>query len=251
MVARMKMHRAAAWLLLGTLLGVQLASADLARAWDDPAAWDGTTGWGTETSPFEPRGEVTNPYTPPLRPPGRMFGSFDLGVPVVLDVDRALIRPGANLHAQGGLDLGYVALFLHGGWRWIPVDFDRASDDHPEYAGEGRDPLKNPYFGFGVRVQVPNRSRLIPYLSASVDFNWWNFRESDVACAGGYYYWYCNDYNVYTFTPGFSGRLGSLVHVRHGVYADFGLGVSMSLEGDFFDRNEVWFEPFLGIAYRR
>jgi hypothetical protein len=251
MVARMKMHRAAIWLLLGTLLGLPLASAELAHAWDDPGAWDGTTGWGTETSPFSPRGEVTNPYTPPLRPPGRMFGSFDLGVPVVLDVDRSLIRPGANLHAQGGLDLGYVALFLHGGWRWIPVDFDRASDDHPEYAGEGRDPLKNPYFGFGVRVQVPNRSRVIPYLSASVDFNWWNFRESDVACGGGYYYWYCNDYNVYKFTPGFSGRLGSLVHVRHGVYADFGLGVSMSLEGDFFDRNEVWFEPFIGIAYRR
>jgi hypothetical protein len=249
MVARMKMHRAAIGLLLGTQLGAQIASADSAQVWDSPFAWDGTTGWGTEYSPFtEP---VASPYTPPLRPPGSMFGSFDLGVPVVYDVDRALIRPGANLHVQGGLDLGYVALFIHGGWRWIPVDFDRAADTHPQYEGEGRDPLKNPYFGAGVRLQLPNQSRLIPYVSASVDFNWWNFRESDVACGGGYYYWYCNDYDVYEFTPGFSGRLGSLIHVRHGVYADFGLGVSMSFKGDFFDRNEVWFEPFVGIAYRR
>lgn len=251
MVARMSVRRAAVGLALAVQALVAVRSADAYDdGWGTGPSWEESQSWGYgpgEQSPLL----IEDPYTPPLRPPGSMFGSFDLGVPVVLDVDRALIRPGANLHVQGGLDLGYVAIFLHGGWRWIPVDFDRASKGKPEYEGEGRDPLKNPYFGLGVRLQVPNRSRLIPYVSAAVDFNWWNFRESSAACSGGYYYWYCNDYNVYRFTPGFSGRVGSLVHVRHGVYVDFGLGVSMSFEGDFFDRNEVWMEPFLGVAYRR
>jgi hypothetical protein len=181
----------------------------------------------------------------------KMFASIDTGVPILLDVDRNLIRPGGNLHLQGGLDIGYVAFFLHSGWRGIPVDFDRAAKHgHPEYEGEGRDPLKNPYFGFGLRGQIPNRSPLLPYLSASFDFNFWNFRESAVACGGGYYYWYCNDYNVYKFTPGFSGRLGTAIDVARGVYLDLGVGMSMSFEGDFFDNNEVWLEPFMGVGYR-
>jgi hypothetical protein len=250
MFARMTFRRAAVCLILAAQSVAGVAFAQLDPAWG--------TGSSLDESGFSYGGEsqttqqyISDPYTPPLRPPSSMFGSFDIGVPVVLDVDRALIRPGANLHVQGGLDLGYVGFFIHGGWRWIPVDFDRASKGKPQYEGEGRDPLKNPYFGLGIRAQVPNRSRLIPYISASVDFNWWNFRESSAACSGGYYYWYCNDYDVYRFTPGFSGRIGSMVHVRHGMYVDFGLGMSVTLEGDFFDRTEYWMEPFLGIAMRR
>jgi hypothetical protein len=180
------------------------------------------------------------------------FGSFDIGVPIVLDNDPDLIRPGANLHAQGGIDIGYLSFFAHGGWRWIPVDFDRAAKNgHPEYEGEGRDPLKNPYFGLGLRAQVPNDTPLLPYLSASFDFNFWNFRESDRACAGGYYYWYCANSSVYRFTPGFSGRVGTSVDLKRGINIDFGLGASMSFKGDFFDRSEVWLEPYAGVGYRR
>jgi hypothetical protein len=183
-----------------------------------------------------------------MRP--RTFGSFDLGVPVVLNVDHDLVRPGVNLHGQGGLDLGYVAFFVHGGWRWIPVDFDRAGGGDAQYTGNGREPLKNPYFGLGVRVQFPNRSPLIPYASASFDFNWWNFNETASACAPGYYYWWCGDYSVYRFTPGFSGRVGTAVEVRNGLYIDVGLNVSMTFEGDFFERNYTWMEPFLGVMQR-
>jgi hypothetical protein len=183
-----------------------------------------------------------------MRP--RTFGSFDLGVPILLDVDRDLLRPGVNLHGQGGLDLGYVAFFVHGGWRWFPVDFDRAADaGQLQYSGGGRHPLKNPYFGLGARVQVPNRSPVIPYASVSFDFNFWNFNQTDVVCVG-YYGWYCGTYDVYEFTPGFSGRLGAAIEVRNGLYVDVGVNVSMSFEGDFFEENQSWVEPFLGVMQR-
>lgn len=178
------------------------------------------------------------------------FSGVDIGVPVVLDVDRELIRPGANLHLQGGVDLGYFAGFLHGGFRWIPVDFDRADQaGHDTYGGAGRQPLKNPYFGLGIRLQAPNPSRVLPYVSGSFDFNFWNFSETDVACVG-YIYWWCNSYDVYRFTPGFSGRAGIAVDLAAGLYIDLGVGMSMSFEGDFFDENMTWMEPYLGVLHR-
>jgi hypothetical protein len=230
---------------LGLQLGSSVASADPGGSWDDYYGDPMNQGYQpNQELPPQSRWEQA-------MPPERLFAGVDLGVPVVLDVDRDLIRPGVNLHGQGGIDLGYAAFFVHGGWRWIPVDFDRASKGHPQYDGEGREPLKNPYFGIGARLQVPNRTRLMPYVSGSVDFNFWNFNESETACAGGFYYWWCADYDVYRFTAGFSARGGLAVHVANGMYVDLGMGLSMSFQGDFFDRNEVWLEPFVGMAYRR
>jgi hypothetical protein len=177
------------------------------------------------------------------------FVTGDIGVPVMVDVDHDLVRPGANLHLQGGWDLGYFAPFLHAGWRWIPVDFDRAADAGQDYGQSGRSPLKNPYFGFGIRGQVPNSSRFLPYASMSFDFDFWNFREEGVAC-GGVYYWWCSSYNVYRFTPGFSWRAGTAIELARAIYIDVGLGVSMSFQGDFFDDNQAWVEPYVGVTHR-
>jgi hypothetical protein len=236
------------WLALvsGTQVGTaQVVPTVPIATWDDFSS----PGYQSQLDPawgVSPTGDG-----PPIVPASRMYGGVDLGVPLMLDVDHDLIRPGVNLHLQGGVDLGYAAFFLHGGWRWIPVDFDRAADSkHPEYEGQGRDPLRNPYFGLGVRGQIPNRSRVMPYASVSFDFNFWNFHETELAC-GGYYYWWCADYDVYRFTPGFSGRLGLAVHIMQGVYFDFGMGASMSFAGDFFDQNQSWIEPFAGVLMRR
>ncbi len=219
-----------------------MGATSLAAA-DD--AWEG----GEE---LDPAWGAPQASEPPVQPPARTFGGFDVGVPLWLNgVDRDLVRPGVNLHLQGGLDLGYLGFFVHGGFRFIPIDFDRAADArHPEYEGQGRDPLKNPYFGLGMRAQVPNRSRLMPYLSGSFDFNFWHFREESVAC-GGYYYWWCADYDVYEFTPGFTGRAGLAIYLGQCLYADLGAGVSMSFEGNFFDENQTWVEPFGGLSCRR
>jgi hypothetical protein len=232
------------------LLAALLLSAGSLAAAQDASAENGFETSGGEGE-LDPAWGEAQSDGPELHPRGRSFGGFDVGVPLMLDVDRDLIRPGADLHLQGGVDLGYVAFFLHGGFRFIPVDFDRAADkNHPEYEGQGRDPLKNPYFGFGVRAQLPNRSRVMPYVSGSFDFNFWHFRDEAVAC-GGYYYWYCAGYDVYEFTPGFTGRAGLAIYLGQGLYVDLGAGVSMSFEGNFFSENQTWVEPFGGLTYRR
>jgi hypothetical protein len=84
----------------------------------------------------------------------------------------------------------------------------------------------------------------------SFDFNFWNFNETDVACIGGYYSWWCSSYNVYKFTPGFTGRVGAAIEVRNGLYVDLGVNVSMTFAGDFFESNQTWVEPFLGVMQR-
>jgi hypothetical protein len=252
----MRVEEACRFLVLLTLGQATLGALSSPVAADEglglgPMVWD-DFGSAEYKGQLDPAWQASAPSSsPPVAPASRMFGGIDLGVPIMLDVNHDLVRPGVNLHAQGGLDLGYVAFFLHGGWRWVPIDFDRAADNgHPEYSGEGRDPLKNPYFGLGVRGQIPNRTRLLPYASASFDFNWWHFQETEVAC-GGYYYWWCADYEVYHFTPGFSGRVGTAIYLKQGVYVDLGMAVSMSFEGDFFAKNQMWLEPFAGLLFRR
>jgi hypothetical protein len=200
-------------------------------------------------SQLDPAWGVT-PTTSKAEPRYSAFASFDVGVPLMLDVDRDLVRPGANLHAQGGLDFNYLSVFLHGGWRWVPVDFDRAADHGANTYGQtGRTPLKNPYFGLGVRAQIPNASIFLPYASMAFDFNFWNFRETAVSC-GGYYYWWCSGYDVYRFTPGFSWRVGTGIEVAQSIYIDTGLGISLSFEGQFFDQTHSWLEPYLGLLHR-
>ena len=216
----------------------------VARAWDDFSSAEYRKGLDPAWGVSPPPGAV------PVRPPRSTFGSFSLGVPIAMNVDRDFVRPGATLHAEGGLDLGYVGFFLHGGFRWFPVDFDRAADNgHTEYNGYGRDPLRNPHFGFGVKAQLPNRSRVMPYISTAFDFNFWHMYQTQTVCTG-YWYWWCGNYDVYEFSPGFSGKVGSAVHIAGGFYVDIGLDISMSFEGKFFDRNEWWMEPFVGVLHR-
>jgi hypothetical protein len=219
-----------ALLLVTIVTGARQASADEPL---DPA-------WGV--SEPDPLAEAYEP-----RPRYSMFGAVDLGVPIVLDTED-IVRPGVNLHAQGGMEFNYIAGFVHGGFRWIPIDFDKASSQ-ANYDGSGRSPLKNGYFGLGVRFQVPNRSRVLPYLSGSFDFNFWNFHEEEVVCTG-YYYWWCTESDKYRFTPGFSGRAGVAVRASGSFFVDLGLGASMSFQGDFFDKNQVWLEPFIGVTQR-
>ena len=68
---------------------------------------------------------------------------------------------------------------------------------------------------------------------------------------GGYYYWWCADYDVYRFTPGFTGRAGLAIYLLQGAYVELGMAAAMSFEGDFFVENQSWIEPFVGLLYRR
>ena len=124
------------------------------------------------------------------------------------------------------------------GFAWIPVDLDKIEP------GMGRDTLSQIFVGIGFRVQFRNESPVLPYLSAALDFNWWNFRETSYACGP----WYCRSYNTFRFTPGLSGRAGIAVSVTPYVAIDLGARIAMSFAGDFFYRNEWWVSPYVGFS---
>ncbi|UCH28391.1 MAG: hypothetical protein JSV06_08910 [Myxococcales bacterium] len=172
-------------------------------------------------------------------------GGFNIGVPIWLDVDTSVVRPGADLHFFGGYDIGYAMFGIDLGAMWTPIDLNGAPGVPPG-TSSGRSPLTRLYFAPEVRVQVPNPSPILPYLAATFDVNWWHFRETGIACN----YWYCTQVNVFRFTPGFTAKLGIAFRIKRGAHIDLGAKYSLSGAGDFFTRREQWFTPYLGFFFR-
>ena len=172
-------------------------------------------------------------------------GGFNIGVPIWLEVDRDVVRPGADLHFFGGYDIGYAMFGIDLGAMWTPIDLSGAPGV-PSGFDTGRGPLTRLYFSPEVRVQVPNPTPLVPYLAVAADFNWWHFRETGIVCN----FWYCTQANVFRFTPGFTAKLGLAFLVKQGAHIDVGVKYSLSGAGDFFTRREHWFTPYLGFFFR-
>lgn len=175
------------------------------------------------------------------RPRPRTSSSFYITVPLVQDVDREVVRPGASIEGRIGVILGVLVPEFEIGFQWIPVDLDKLRP------GLGRDPLKLFFFGLGLRLQIPTDSRVQPYVSGAFNFNWWNFRQESLACN----FWYCTAVDRYSFTPGFSGRAGIAIDVDRGVAIDLGVKLAMSFEGDFFSENQFWVAPMFGFTVYR
>jgi hypothetical protein len=172
-------------------------------------------------------------------------GGFNIGVPIWLDVDRNVVRPGADLHFFGGYDIGYAMFGIDLGAMWAPIDLNGAPGVPPG-VDTGRGPLTRLYFSPEVRVQVPNPTLLVPYLAVAADFNWWHFRETGYICN----YWYCTQANIFRFTPGFTAKLGLGFLIKQGAHIDVGVKYSLSGAGDFFIRREHWVTPYLGFFFR-
>ena len=201
--------------------------------------------------PQQPR-YTTEPAYAPAPPPKpkvsahRGFqGGVNIGVPIFLDVDKDVVRPGADLHVFGGYDIGYAMFGLDLGAMWTPIDLNKVPDQLVGTNG-GRSPVTRLYFAPEVRVQVPNKSPILPYLGVTFDINWWRFRETGVVCN----YWYCTQVKVFRFTPGFTGKFGIAFRVNQGAYIDLGIKYSLSGAGKFFSRREQWVTPYLGILIR-
>jgi hypothetical protein len=128
------------------------------------------------------------------------------------------------------------------GAMWIPIDLDAVQGA----VNEGRSPLTRLYVAPEVRVQLPNKSVILPYLAVTFDINWWRFRETEVVCN----FWYCAQVAVFRFTPGFTGKVGIAFRVRQGIHVDVGLKYSLSGKGDFFFGKEQWLTPYVGILIR-
>ena len=218
------------------------------------AQWDASTQESATTAP-----------TPPPAPPDQMVSStpqtwvqqpqekkgldvgftwsLGIGVPIVLNVPRENVRPGANIFFFGGADFGYFIIGGDVGLQWNPIDLNGVP------GLSGRQPLSRIYLSAPeVRFQIPDLKVVLPYITGSFDMNFWNFRETAVGCG----YWYCSQYSVYRFTPGFTGKAGLGFNIKEsGVYIDVGFQYSFTGKGNFFEESGWWLAPYVGILARR
>lgn len=173
--------------------------------------------------------------------------SLGIGVPIILDVPRENVRPGANLFFFGGADFGFFIIGGAAGLQWNPIDLDGTVVGG--VALSGRSPLTRIYFSVPeVRFQVPDLKVVLPYISGSFDMNFWNFAETTIGCGS----WYCSRYSVYRFTPGFTGRAGAAFNINEsGVHIDVGFQYSFTGKGNFFESSGWWLQPYVGILVRR
>ncbi len=219
------------------------------------AQWDASTQEGTSTT-------ATTAPTPPPAPPDQMVSTtpepalqekkgldvgftwgLSIGVPIVLNVPRDVVRPGANLNFFGGADFGWFVIGGDAGLQWNPIDLNKLNVN----GVSGRKPLTRIYLSLPeVRFQVPDLKVVLPYITGSFDMNFWNFAETSVGCG----YWYCSQYSVYRFTPGFTGKAGLGFHVKGGVYIDAGFQYSFTGKGSFFSETGWWLAPYVGVLVR-
>jgi hypothetical protein len=138
------------------------------------------------------------------QPVGFTWG-LSIAVPIFLDVPRDIVRPGAAINFFGGADFGFFVIGGDAGLQWNPIDLNGVVAGNPPISLSGRSPLTRIYLSLPeVRFQVPDLKVVLPYITGSFDMNFWNFRETQVGCG----YWYCSQYSVYRFTPGFTGKAG-------------------------------------------
>ena len=200
-----------------------------------------------QNPPPEPKPAEPEPKKEAVSAHRGFQGGFNIGVPIWLDVDTNVVRPGADLHFFGGYDIGYAMFGIDLGAMWTPIDFgDGFRPPGTDVIVAGRQPLTRLYFSAEARVQIPNPTLLVPYLAIAADFNWWNFKETGVACG----FWYCTEVNVWRFTPGFTAKLGLGFSIKQGAHIDVGAKYTLSGAGDFFNRREHWVTPYLGFFFR-
>ena len=227
-------------LKLATLVFALSACASVASAQDATST----------TAPTLSNEMVSDP--PPVEEPQKkglevsFTWGLSIGVPIILDVPRQNVRPGASLNFFGGADFGWFIIGGDAGLQWNPIDLNGVV-----IGGmlSGRSPLTRIYLSAPeFRFQVPDLPVVLPYLSGSFDMNFWNFQESAVGCG----YWYCSRYAVYRFTPGFTGKAGLGFNINEsGVHIDVGFQYSFTGKGNFFEESGWWLAPYVGVLVRR
>ena len=171
-------------------------------------------------------------------------GAFHLGVPIWLNVDSSVVRPGADLNGFGAYDMGYVAFGLGAGAMWTPINFYNIND--PTASSYGRRPMTRIYLAPELRIQVPNNTPMMPYIGITFDANRWRVARTDVVC-GAYY---CRRVSVFLFSPGMTVKFGLPFRVSPGTYIDLGVKYSLTGPGSFFSRREQWITPYIGMLFR-
>ncbi|MEM7138268.1 MAG: hypothetical protein AAF500_16930 [Myxococcota bacterium] len=174
----------------------------------------------------------------------RFQGGADVGVPIFLDVDRSIVRPGASINGWGGFDIGWVVFDVGLGLMFNVISTDDIIEAIALNLGD--QPLIRWHFSPGVRFQVPTIDRVLPYVGAAFDANLWQFEALGTTC--GWYY--CRSESRFRFAPGFTARSGVGIRVKGPWFIDVGMKYSMSAEGNFFERTQWWVEPYIGVLFR-
>ena len=173
----------------------------------------------------------------------RFQGGVNVGVPIFLNVDRDIIKPGASITGWGGVDLGWVVFDFGLGLQWTPIQTNHLP---MVVQPSGTEPLVRWFFSPGVRFQVPTIDAVLPYVTGAFDANLWSFQAAASGCA----WYYCRGDSRAQFTPGFTGKAGLGIHLKKAMYLDVGFKYAMSGKGDFFNSTQWWVEPFVGFIYR-
>lgn len=182
-------------------------------------------------------------FTPIRGPELSFIGGFTVGVPIFLDKDSDVVRPGGDMNGWLGLDMEWVALALGLGASWNPINLNAVEG----VEAFGQSPLARLYVSPELRFQVPKAKGVLPYLSGAFDANWFRHKAGqDFGCG----IWYCVPRSRFQFTPGFTGKVGMGIKVGQQVYVDIGMKYSLSAAGNFFQSPEWWLTPFVGVLYR-
>ena len=239
---------------LATFCFAVFVSTPVASAQLDPSTEPGTSTSAT-APPMPPPAppemvETPPPAQPALQTPedkGLEVGftwALQIGIPIFLDVDRDIVKAGADINFFGGADFGFFIVGGGAGLGWNPIDLNASGIAR----ASGRSPVTRLFLSIPeVRFQVPDLKVVLPYISGSFDINFWNFRETEVVCN----FYYCTQTSVYRFTPGFTGRGGLALEAKQGIYVDLGLRYSFTGKGDFFQQSRWWLTPYIGVLVRR
>jgi opacity protein-like surface antigen len=173
----------------------------------------------------------------------RFQGGMEVGVPIFLNVDHSIVRPGGSVMGWAGFDIGWFVMEFGLGLQWNPIQ----TNNIPDIIGAaGLEPLTRLHFSPGVRLQVPTIDQVLPYITGAFDANIWSFPAFGTGC--GWYY--CRNDGRGKFAPGFTGKAGLGIRLKNQMYLDVGFQYSFSGKGLFFERSQWWFEPFIGFIYR-
>lgn len=178
---------------------------------------------------------------PPQTPRRRTQSNVWLEVPIFLNVDSDIVRPGFGLAFRTGLRVkDSIVPGVEIGASWNPIDL---SND-PSLMTNIKDPLWRIYFNLGIQFQFETE-KVTPYASVAMDFNFWHFLEESVACG----IWACTGYARFRFTPGLTSRIGFTLKVNPRMGLDLGLRIGWTGEGDFFDERHTWLAPYVGMNF--
>jgi hypothetical protein len=159
------------------------------------------------------------------------------GVPIFVgnNVDDDIGRVGGSILGFGGVDFGFGAIELGFGYMGVPTDpigFEGVTSQRLA-------------LDIGGRVQVPNRSAVMPWLGFGFAAQWWKY-DLPRGCAGAL----CSTGGSFRFAPGFNVRAGISILLGGLAAIEIGARYNISFEANGVSNGNLQFvEPTLGFRF--